>query len=427
MKVKIVLPLALLVAFFLISSCTKRRSSLSFMVGGAPNEVEFWERLTEVFEREKGIEIDLIRQPTDTDQRRQGLVIPLKSRQKDPDLFLMDVIWIGQFAASGWLLPLDRYVRRDKFPLNPFFGKVLEFADKYGGDLIALPIYIDGGLLYYRKDLLQRYGYRGPPRSWLELVRFSLKIQEDMRRENPNFWGFVWQGAQYEGLVCNFLEFATSNGGGITTKEGRLSLNLPQNIVALQFMVDLIHRYEISPPNTYTEMKEEEVRSLFQSGNALFERNWPYAWNLHQGQGSAVKDKVGIAPLPSFEGKPGASALGGWHIAISRYSDAKAKAWEFVKFATSYRIQKDLVIGLGWNPARKDIYDDREVREKSPHLKALKEVFQNAVTRPNFPYYTQISEIIQRYVNGALSGKMEAEEALNRAAKEAEGMAQTYR
>ncbi len=418
---------ALLMVSLLLVTCTRRGGKLTFMVGGAPSEVEFWEKLTESFEKETGIPIDLLRQPTDTDQRRQGLVIPLKSRQKDPDLFLMDVVWIGQFAASKWLLPLGGYIRREDFSLDPFFDKVLEFADRYNGDLIALPIYVDGGLLYYRKDLLQRFGYRAPPRSWTELVRCSLKIQKALRREFPNFWGYCWQGAQYEGLVCNFLEFAASNGGGFTTQEGELCLNLPENIVALQFMVDLIHKYKISPPNTYTEMKEEEVRSLFQSGNALFERNWPYAWSLHQARGSAVKGNVGIASLPGFEGKPGVSALGGWHIGISRYSDAKAQAWEFVKFVTSYKVQKELVVGLGWNPGRVDIYDDQEVREKFPHLQALKGVFEGAVARPNFPYYTLVSEIIQKWVNLSLAGKIGAGEALDKAEKEAERVVRAYR
>ncbi len=417
---------ALLMASLLLVTCTRREGKLTFMVGGAPSEVEFWEKLTESFKEETGIPVDLIRQPTDTDQRRQGLVIPLKSKQKDPDLFLMDVVWIGQFAASKWLQPLDGYIRREGFLLEPFFGRVLESADRYNGKLIALPVYVDGGLLYYRRDLLQRFGYRAPPRSWPELVRCAVKIQTTLRRENPNFWGFGWQGAQYEGLVCNFLEFAASNGGGFTTQEGKLCLNLPENIEALEFIVDLIHRYKISPPNTYTEMKEEEVRSLFQSGNALFERNWPYAWSLHQSGGSAVKGKVGIAPLPGFAGKPGASALGGWHIGISRYSDAPAQAWEFVKFVTSYKVQKELVVGLGWNPGRVDIYDDQEVRGKIPHLQALKGVFQTTVSRPNLPYYPQISEVIQRWVNRALAGKIGAKEALDKAQKEAEKVVRAY-
>ena len=425
MKKKILFTIVM--ASLLLLSCTRRQGKLTFMVGGAPNEVEFWEKLTKTFEKKTGIPITLIRQPTDTDQRRQGLVIPLKSKQKDPDLFLMDVVWIGQFAASKWLQPLDGYIRREGFSLKPFFGRVLESADRYNGELIALPVYVDGGLLYYRRDLLQRFGYRSPPQSWSQLVRCAVKAQTTLRRENPNFWGFGWQGAQYEGLVCNFLEFVASNGGRFTTKEGKLSLNLPENIEALEFMVDLIHRYKISPPNTYTEMKEEEVRNLFQSGNCLFERNWPYAWNLHQARGSAVRGRVGIAPLPGFGGKRGASALGGWHIGISKYSDAPAQAWEFVKFVTSYKVQKELVMGLGWNPGRVDIYEDPEVGEKFPHLLTLKGVFQTAVSRPNLPYYPQVSEVIQRWANRALAGKIGAKEALDKAQKEAEEVVRAYK
>ena len=118
----------------------------------------------------------------------------------------------------------------------------------------------------------------------------AMKVQKHMRDENPDFFGFVWQGAQYEGLVVNFLEFAGASGG-IRLGHGSegVQVALDANIEALRFMRDLIWEYGISPPSTYTEMQEEEVRTFFQSGNAMYERNWPYAWTLHQSDDSPVK------------------------------------------------------------------------------------------------------------------------------------------
>ncbi len=388
------------------------------MVGGAPNEVAFWNKLAKEFEKETGIKVEILKQPADTEQRRQGLVIALTSKNKDPDVFLMDVVWIPQFAASHWLEPLNSYLKRDSQILKGFFKNVIKTVDVYHQNIIALPVYIDGGILYYRKDLLQKAGFKNPPQTWEDLVDYSLKIQRIIKKENPDFYGFVWQGAQYEGLVCNFLEIATSNKGGIFFKNGRIILNIPQNIKALEFMKDLIHKYKISPPNTFTEMKEEETRIFFQKGNALFERNWPYAWMLHQAQNSPVKNKIDITELPHFKGGKSTSALGGWHIGISKYSDNKKASWKFVKFVTSYKVQKELALNLGWNPARTDVYKDKEILKTLPHFKKLRVIFNNLVPRPKVPYYPLISETLQRYINGALAGKIEPAKALAQAQKE---------
>ncbi|HCJ66559.1 MAG TPA: transcriptional antiterminator, partial [Elusimicrobia bacterium] len=277
------------------------------------------------------------------------------------------------------------------------------------------------------KDLLKKYGYTKSPSTWQELVDYCLRVQGDVRKYNPDFYGFVWQGAQYEGLVCNFLEFTGSNNGGIIFEDGKILLNLSENVEAARFMCDLIHKYKISPANTFTEMREEEVRIFFQQGNALFERNWPYAWALHQSDDSGVKDKVGIAPLPHFRSGKSIATLGGWHIGISRYSDAKKESWEFVKFVISYETQKNLTLKLGWNPARKEIYQDKEVIKKIPHFVDLRTIFENTYPRPNLPYYTQISEVLQRSLNAILAGKLSAGVALKKAEEEIQNVTQRYR
>jgi multiple sugar transport system substrate-binding protein len=251
-------------------------------------------------------------------------------------------------------------------------------------------------------------------------------VQPVLRENDPGFWGFVWQGAQYEGLVTAFLEFAGSEGGFVR-EDGRIRLDLPANREALAFMRDLIWRYRVSPPSTYTEMREEEVRLAFQQGDALFERNWPYAWRLHQQPGSPVALKVGIAPPPAPEGGRAVSTLGGWHIAVSRFSDRKREALEFLRFVTSRQGQRRLVLALGWNPGRQDLYEEPEILERMPYLRELKEVFRHARSRPVLPYYTQVSEIAQRHLNGALAGRDEPGEALRRAEAEIADLLARYR
>lgn len=411
----------------LVAGCgSGSERAISFSVGGAPAELDFWEELVAQFSRQTGIRVDLMRQPADSDQRRQGLVIPLAARKGEPDVFLMDVVWIAQFAASHWLERLDGRSYDERFDRSVFFPNIVELADTYEGAIIALPVYVDAGLLYYRTDLLERLDAPEPPMTWDNLVDLAEAGQRLVRPDRPGFSGFVWQGAQYEGLICTFLEFAGSGGGGIRVAQDKIFVDTPENRKAAQFMRDLIHRYRISPLSTYTEMREEEVRAAFQRGDALFERNWPYAWPLHQDADSPVRGTTGIALLPHFQGGKSIATLGGWHVGISAFSQNKPMGWEFVKFLLSYPVQKELALRLGWNPGRRDLYRDSEVLARMPHLTRLQHVFETAVPRPTIPYYAQLSEILQRHLNAVLADKATPQNALEAAQAEAQRLAQRY-
>jgi multiple sugar transport system substrate-binding protein len=416
-KILWIVPIAALLA---LSCPGPKKTAVVFAVGGAPHSLAFWEQLIRGFEKESGIRVEMLRQPTDTDQRRQGLVVALNAATSNPDVFLMDVAWLGLFLASDWLEPLGSAVDPE-----PFFPRVLQMVDIHEGKLMALPVYMDAGLLYFRKDLLEQFGLSGPPKTWNELLSYARTVQRKMRKNNPDFYGFVWQGAQYEGLICNFMEFAGSRGSFII-QENQIVLDSAENRRALTFMRALIWTYEVSPPSTYTEMKEEETRTFFQAGNVLFQRNWPYAWALHQALDSKVRGKIGVAPLPAPPNGESVSALGGWHIGISKFSDVKPQALKFVEFVTSYETQKRLLLNLGFNPGRKDLYADPEVLEKAPHLAQLRDVFQNARPRPILPYYTQISEIAQPFMNGVLSGKYKPKSALTAAQQEIASLLKRY-
>jgi multiple sugar transport system substrate-binding protein len=408
-------------AVVLISACgPANNGAVVFAVGGAPSEVAFWEELLQDFQRQSGIRVELLRQPADTDQRRQGLVTALNARQSQPDVFLMDVAWLGLFVASHWLEPLD-----GKLDAAPFFQRVINLVDRQQGHLMALPVYLDCGVLYYRRDLLERFQLPGPPETWPELLSYARIVQRALRQANPRFYGFVWQGAQYEGLVCNFMEFSGSRGGFIQ-QDGALRLDVAANQTALAFMRDLIWQERLSPPSTYTEMKEEQVRLYFQAGNALFERNWPYAWSLHQSPASKVKNRVGMAPLPAPPDGGRVSTLGGWHIGISRFSERKRPSLEFLRFVTSYDTQKKILSRMGWNPGREDLYEAQDILKQHPHYRELKEIFQSATPRPLLPYYTQISAIAQRCLNSVLADRISAGKALSEAQEEIDALQQRY-
>ncbi len=404
--------------------CAEKDRPLTFWVGGAPQEVDFWEELVARFEARSGIRVEVVRQPAATEQRKQGLVIALAAGQPDPDIFLMDIIWIPHFVGSGWLEPLDAHFGPDTLNPDLFFPSVVDAVDRHGDRHYALPAFLDVGVLYYRKDLLHRHGF-AEPGTWEDLVDQARRIQAAERPRNPGFSGFVWQGAQYEGLVCTFLEFLATHGGGILTN-GRVALERPENARALQFMQDLIGRYGISPPNTYTEMREENVRRAFQRGDALFERNWLYAWSLHQGGDSNVRGRVGLTALPSVPGARTATTLGGWHLGISKSADAKDRAWRLAAYLLSKETQIQLLKTLGWYSCRRDVYVDPEVRRTVANAGRLEEIVAHAVSRPQIPYYDPVSRILQRHVNDALSGRRGAVEALSAMQEEIERVEAYY-
>ena len=393
---------------------------ITFAVGGAPNELAYWEKVIGEFQRQSNIKVEMLRKPSNTDHQRQSLIISLKAEMSDPDVFLMDVAWVGLFAAAGWLEPLGK-----DFDRTPFFQTVIHSVDTMDGRLIALPVYMDGGVLYYRKDLLKLSGLDGPPKTWGELLSSGKKVQEQVREANPKFYGFVWTGAQYEGLITVFMEFAGTDGGFIRHGAG-VCLNSPANLAALSFMHDLIWKDKISPPNTYTTMREEQVRTYFQEGNAMYERNWPYAWSLHQAKSSKVRGKTAVAPVPGPQENTSASTLGGFHIGVSAFSDVKDAAEKFVRFVTSFSCQKEMVLRLGWNPGRQDLYRDRELLRKAPHLRELMVVFQRSRPRPLVPYYSQISAVAQRQINAVLANKVLPQKALADGDREIAAMLSRY-
>jgi multiple sugar transport system substrate-binding protein len=243
------------------------------------------------------------------------------------------------------------------------------------------------------------------------------KIMLAQRVRNPNFWGYVWQGAQYEGLTCNALEFIVSAGGGFFTGAATPVIDQNANIQALRFMHGLLHQNPLSPPNTFTDMKEK-VRRFFQNENALSERNWTYAWGLHNEAVSPIEGRVAMAPLPGFLPGNGASTLGGWHIVMSKFSDMKPESAALIKYLASAPIQKKLALKLGWNPGRSDVYDDLELLRANPALRDLKPVFQGAVPRPMIPCYSRVSQILQKHINAALADRVSPEEALKTAQSE---------
>jgi multiple sugar transport system substrate-binding protein len=401
---KVFLPTALLLTLLWSVACSKQSreiprqtqtTAIVFKHGKIAGDPAQFRQLLDRFERENpGITVQDETLPASTDEQHQFYAINLEGKSRDFDVLALDVIWVQEFARAGWLRDVTDLLAPGEE--NAFFPGPAR-AVTYGNRLYALPWYIDAGLLYYRADLLKKYNYP-VPRTWPELV----KTAQAITAREKDVYGFIWQGKQYEGLVCTALEFIRSNNGGII-RQGKPVLDSPQNREALGFMRDLIVKFNVTPP-LVTNAIEEPTRHLFGSGKALFMRNWPYAWNIFERKDSAVQGKTGVAPLPSFPGSRSASTLGGWQLGVNRFTRHPKESEKLVRFLTSAASQKALALSIGYKPTRKALYKDPDLVRQQPFMASLYGIFLRAQPRPVTPYYMMFTQVLQSEFSAAIAG-----------------------
>jgi multiple sugar transport system substrate-binding protein len=394
------------------SSCQREREEerrgsgkVSLVLKYQPlGESDAFHRLLRAFEAEHpGVSVAAEALPTSSDVAHQFFLTALEGKARDFDVFVVDVVWVPEFARAGFLLDLSAFfgaagVRRD-FLTGPAAAVIFE------GKTFAVPWYVDAGVLYYRTDLIHE-----APRTYDELVESALALRQNGRE----LGGFVWQGRQYEGLVCNVYE-AIWGHGGETMQNGRLLLQTEAARDALHYLQSLL-RKGVSPPQV-TSATEEETRRVFQAGRAAFMRNWPYAFAESERHGSAVRGKVGLAPLPSSSGVPGPSVLGGYQLAVNALVDTRRRdlAVALVSHLTSGEATVNLAIAYGRSPARRAAYDDPRLKRDAPLVAALQPTFERARPRPITPYYMMLSDVLQGEFSAAITGVRKPAEALARA------------
>ncbi len=373
---------------------------LSIACGALGVELELCTQAVRDWERESGHQVRIVTTPNSSTDRLALYLQLLASGADDIDVLQIDVVWAGVLASHLVdLKPFMGEAPRDHFP-------VLIENNTVAGRLVAMPWWVDVGVLYYRADLLQKYG-RPPPRTWQEMAAVAREIQEAERRAgNGRLWGFVFQGKAYEGLTCNALEWIGSFGGGaIVDGSGRITVNNERAVQALAFAGSWVG--DISPRGVLN-YDEEAARGVFQTGNAVFMRNWPYAFSLAQGGDSPVRGKVGVSPLPKG-GPDGRSAgtLGGWHLAVSRHSRHPREAAGLVAFLTSAAQQKSRAIAASYNPTIPALYDDPAVLAANAFFKDLLEPLRTAAARPSRiagPHYNRLSSDVWRAAHDILAG-----------------------
>lgn len=355
------------------------------------------------------IKINLIEGPNQTNLQEDLYTSAFLLGDSPYDLIMMDVIWTGKFAAAGWLLDLSDRVSEAELKQD-FLEKDVE-GGKYQGKLYRMPFRSDVGMLYYRQDLLNAAGYT-PPETFADLVRIS----QDLQQQKAARWGYLWQGRQYEGLPAMFVEVLQGFGGFWVNPDTKaVGLDQPEAIAAVKFLLSTIQT-GISPPGV-TTYAEEETRRLFQSGEAVFLRSWPYVWALAN-PGSAIAGKIGIKPMVSNPGYSPGSCLGGWGIGIAKSSRHPDAAWQAIAYFTSAEAEREFILKTGYVPSRRALFTDPEIVAQYPHYPQLLQVVESAVLRPPIPQYAQASDILQRYLNGALTGRFAPEAAMKAAAAE---------
>jgi len=384
-------------------------ADLAIVSGDTGNGLAFLRSQLDRFEAETGNKVTIVPMPSSTTDQFGQYKLWLAAGNADIDVYQTDVIWAPQLADQFVdLSAAAKDVVADHFP------SIIE-SQTVNGKLVALPAFTDAPALYYRKDLLEKYG-KSVPKTWAELAATAKEIQDAERAAGKaDMQGFVFQGNAYEGLTCDALEWVKSYGGGqIIESDGSISINNPQAVAALEMAKSWIGTIA---PQGVLSYQEEESRGVWQLGNAVFMRNWPYAYQLGNGDDSAVKGLFDVAPLPAGEGEGARSAatLGGWNIAVSKYSKNQDEAIKLALFLASKDVQKERALKQSNLPTIVSLYDDADIAAGQPIIPRWKDVFLNAVPRPSAPAkvkYNEVSSLFWSAVHDTLSGNGTAAENL---------------
>ena len=398
-----IIPLAVLSMLAPLAISSAQAATVTISCGSVGQDFEFCKKHTEEWAKKTGHTVKLFTIPNSTTDILALFRQMFAAKSTDLDVINVDVVWPG--VIKDHLLDLKKYskgVEKDHFP-------AIVANNTVDGKLLAMPWFTDAGLLYYRKDLLDKYGVKAPT-TWEELAAGAKKIQDGERAAgNKDFQGFVFQAKAYEGLTCDALEWVYSyNGGTIVDAKGNITINNANAAKALKTAASWVGTIA---PQGVLNYAEEEARGVFQNGNAAFMRNWPYAWSLGNGADSKVKGKIGVS-----DGK-NAATLGGWQLAVSKYSKNPDAAADLVMYMTSAEVQKERAIKGSYNPTIASLYKDKAVLEANPFFGSLYNVFTSAVPRPATATglkYPEVSAAFWNATHDVMSGKSTAEDSVKK-------------
>jgi len=389
-----------LIVGMLLASFAMAQTKLRIFVGGQQRP-DVMRKILDIYEkRTPGVKVEIEVGGATSDQQQQYLTTVLASRDPSIDAILIDIIRPAQYAAAKWSDTLDKYLPGvGKTNLLKQYLPAYAKANQIGGQLYALPSFADAQFLYYRKDLLDKYNLK-PPTTWDEAIQQAQTILKG--ENNPNLNGIGFMGNISEGTVCSFLLPIWAAGGDVDD-DGKLVLTETQAKNSLQFWLDLMDKYKVSPPNM-AEKAQDVIRQEMQAGRWVFGTLFGYAWARFQNDAdSQVKGKIGVVPLPRFEGGRSASCLGGWQWTISDFSKNKAQAYKLVRFLTSAEVSKILAIDASNLPVFPTLYKDADVLKVNPWFADALPIVQAARSRPVSPRYPEVADIMRKALNAVLA------------------------
>jgi multiple sugar transport system substrate-binding protein len=370
--------------------------------------------LISAFEKKyPNIHVTLTSAPTNTDTNRATLATEISGGSATPDVFMGDVIWPAQFGAHQLAVPLSDYLPQSYWSQ---FAPGLVTGASYKGKVYGSPLFEDQGFMYYRKDLLAKAGLQ-PPKTWEQLESEAKTLVS----KGLVKYGFVWQGASYEGLTCNFMEYLTSAGGTATNSTyTKATLDSPAAIKALTFMRSLVTS-GVTPAAVST-FQEAQSMSIFAAGNAGFLRNWDYAYSnaTTPATGKLTASQVGVEPMPAFAGQPtpGYSNIGGWNMYINPHSKNINVDLTFIKWLASDQAQTILATKYSEIPTTNSVRNSPAVKSLNPVLAIISQT--KLVPRPaGTPNYPALSTAIYTNVNAALAGSTSPSAAMSAAQSQA--------
>jgi multiple sugar transport system substrate-binding protein len=404
----ILVTLILIFQFWVLPALTQQPVVITMLMQG--QDLANWRPFLKEFQdQNQDIRLNIVEGPFDTNLQENLLTSAFLLGDSPYDVLNMDIVWVPKFAAAGWLRPIDDRVPREQ--LADMLENTIE-GGRYQGKLYRMPTTSDAGVLYYRTDLLQQAGAKPP-----ETFQDMLTIAQQLQGKQNAAWGYLWQGKQYEGVSAMFVEVLEGFGGfWVNPDTLEVGLDRPESIQAVEFLRNTITK-RVSPSGV-TTYGEEETRQLFQAGDSVFLRNWPYVWRLVNKEDSKVRGKVGIKPMLQGANQRGGSSLGGWGLAISSTTRHPDEAWRLIQFMTSKEMMRRFVLETGLISSYKSLYTDPGIVAKYPHFPQLLEAVQQSVLRPPVAQYAQASDILQRYLSAAFTGGMSPRDAMQAAARE---------
>ena len=371
---------------------------LRVFAGGPQQRTDLTRKMFDEYEKSHpGVKITLESGGATSELQRQYLSTVLGAKDSSLDVLILDIINPAQYYAAGWIEPLNGYLGVND--AKGYMGKYLPAyatADVIDGKIVALPDFADAMFLYYRKDLLDKYGVK-PPTTWDELATVAQKIQQG--EKNPNLQGLSFQGAPIEGAVCTFLLPYWSQGKDY---QKGTKLDRKAAVSGLDMWLGMVDK-GVAKKNI-AEVKTGDTVNEFMAGDVVFAINWGFAWDLFQTDAkSKVKGNVGVAKLPAMQGGRPVTCIGGWQWSVSAFSKNKAEAAKLVQFMSSPDVSKYLAINGSLLPVYANVYSDPAVLKVNPWYGLALPVVESAKSRPVTERYAEVSDVVRTQTSAALA------------------------